>query len=155
MIQLRVLGGNFDPIIAMLDRMARPDLGPLAESLREIMIRDNREGLLAGTNADGSKAADLAESTIKRGRGGDGPPRVPRDASSRMIDDYRVEIQETDDRLVLIGGWRTTPFVRFHQTGAPKHNMPARDPVGIRPEGQDSIRKSLDDFASSLIGDVP
>lgn len=151
MIRLRIKGGNFDPIIAMVDRLARPDLTPLVVRLREIMIQDNREGLLAGTNADGSRAADVKESTIRRGRGGDGPPRVPRDAASRMIADYRVEVQEASDRTLLIGMWPDTAFVHFHSTGT-KH-MAARDPTGIRPDGQEQIRSALDDFAASLIGD--
>lgn len=153
MIRLRIKGGNFDPIIAMVDRLARPDLTPLVVRLREIMIQDNREGLLAGTNADGTRAADVKESTIRRGRGGDGPPRVPRGATSRMIADYDVDVQETGDRTLLIGMWPNTPFVHFHATGAPKNNMPARDPTGIRPDGQEQIRSALDAFAASLIGD--
>jgi hypothetical protein len=152
-IRLKVSGDGFEPIVEMVDRLRRPDLMPLAIRVREIMIEDNREGLLAGTNADGSAAAELAESTIRRGRGGDGPPRTPRYAGSRMIADYDVEIQGAADRILNIGGWRSTPWVHFHASGAPRNNMPARDPIGIRPGGQDRIREAIGEFVRSLLGD--
>jgi hypothetical protein len=142
--------GDFAPIVAMLDRLARPDLAPLARELRRVMIDDNREGLLAGTNADGGTADELRPATIRRGRGGEGPPRVPRGAGSRMVADYEVEVQQAPDRVLLIGGWRNTPFVRFHSTGT--RGMVARDPVGIRPSGQARIGDELSKFAAKLMG---
>jgi hypothetical protein len=150
-INFKVSGPGFESLIEAIDDLARADMMPLAAEVRGIMIEDNRAGLLAGTNADGSRADDVKESTIRRGRGGDGPPRVPRGAASRMIADYDVEIQQSVDRILLIGGWRNTPFVHFHATGAPKNNMPARDPVGIRPSGQARIAQALADFVDRLM----
>lgn len=155
MIRLKVMGPNFEPLIEMLTNMAHPDLRPLAERVAPLMVEDNRRGMLAGTNADGSRAADLAESTIRRGRGGDGPPRVPRSEGSRFIADYAVEHQSAPDRELLIGGWRSTPFVRFHSGpsgGRNANNMPYRDPIGIRPEGMERIAAEVHDFAATLIG---
>jgi hypothetical protein len=149
-IRIRVQGGNFEPIIRMLDQVARPDLGPLAQRIGKIMVEGNRRGLLAGTNADGSRAADLAESTIRRGRGGEGPPRVTREAGSRMIEDFRFDVQQAPDRVLVIGSWPNTPFVHFHATGAPKNNMPARDPVGIRPDDVALMGEAVEEFARTL-----
>jgi hypothetical protein len=151
MIRLSVKGPNFDPVYAMLDRLQRPPLGNLAATLREIMIEDNREGLLAGLNANGDPSADLEESTIRRGRGGDGPPRAPREAGSRVIASYDVDIQQGEDRLLLIGSWSDAPFVRFFDSGT-KH-MVAREMVGIRPAGQAKIGEALENFVAELVGE--
>lgn len=150
MLRLSVKGDNFDPIIAMLDRMARPNLGPLATELREVMIEDNRDGLLAGLNANGDVAADLEDSTIRRGRPGVGPPRVPRGSGSRMISSYNVQVQEGTDRLLLIGSWSNAPFVHYHDTGT--RHMVAREVVGIRPDGQEKIAEALRSFVDRILG---
>lgn len=153
MIRLRVSGDNFDAITQLVDRLSHPDLTPLAERLREVMIRDNRDGLLAGTDSFGDPMTDLEPSTIKRGRGGGGPPLVPRGDASRAISDYDVTIEQGDNRLLLIGGWPSTPFIHFHATGT--RNMVSRDPVGIRPDGQEKIASAMHDFAATLIGGQP
>lgn len=150
MIRLKVMGDNFDPIYAMLDRMEHPPLGNLAMTLREIMIADNRDGLLAGLNASGDEAAPVTESTVRRGRGGDGPPRVPRGGSSRAIASYDVAITQGVDRLVLIGSWDNAPFVHFFDTGTV--HMVAREMVGIRPSGQAQIVEAVDNFVAELVG---
>lgn len=149
MIRLSVKGDNFDPIVALVDRMARPDLTGLAVELREIMLEDNRVGLLAGLNANGDVAADVTESTVRRGRGGDGPPRVPRGSSSRAISTYDVEIQEAPDRLLLIGSWGV-PFIHHLDSGT--RHMVAREMVGIRPDGQEEIAGALQAFVGRLVG---
>lgn len=153
MIRLRISGDNFDPIIRMVDRVSHPDLTPLAETLRGIMIRDNREGLLAGTDSFGDPMTALEPSTIKRGRGGDGPPLVPRGDASRAISDYRVEVEQEPGRMVLTGLWPSTTFVHYHVTGT--KYMVSRDPTGLRPDGQDRVRSALHDFAATLIGGSP
>ena len=150
MIRVSVKGPNFEPIHAMLDRLARPPLGDLAVTLREIMIADNRDGLLAGLNANGDTAEPVTESTIRRGRGGDGPPRVPRGAGSRAVESYDVAITRGTDRLVLIGSWSNAPFVHFLDTGT--RHMVAREMVGIRPDGQEKIVEAVDDFVAELLG---
>jgi hypothetical protein len=152
-IRIRVRGPNFEPLIEMLANMAHPDLRPLAERVAPLMVEDNRRGMLAGTDADGSTAVPPRESTIARGRGGDGPVRVPRSEGSRFVADYRVEHQSAPDRELLIGGWRSTPFVRFFATGT--RHMVARDPIGIRPEGMERIAAEVHDFAATLIGGRP
>lgn len=153
MIRIRIEGPNFDAINTLIDRMAHPDLMPLAQTLAGIMVRDNRDGLLAGTDSFGDPMAPVKESTIRRGRGGDGEPLNPRGAGSRAIADYRVDIEPTARGAELVGHWPGTPFIHFHATGT--RDMISRDPVGIRPDGQEQIRVALHDFAASLIGGQP
>lgn len=153
MIRMRISGPNFEDLAAMVDRLEHPDLLPLAQALVPIMIRDNRDGLLAGLDANGSTMDPIEEATVRRGRGGDGPPLVPRREASRAIADYDVEIQEGDNRILLVGGWRNSPFIHFHADGT--KYMVARNPVGIRPSGEEEIGDTLFDFASSLIGGQP
>jgi hypothetical protein len=150
MIRLKVSGDNFEPIIHMLDRMARPPLGELAASLRLVMLEDNREGMLAQTDAlYGNRVDDVTEATVRRGRGGDGPARAPRGAASRVVASYDVEIQQAPDRLLLIGSWSDAPFVRFFDAGT--RRMVAREMVGIRPAGQARIAEALSEFAAGLM----
>lgn len=155
MIRLRVMGPNFEPIVALLDRLARPDLTPLAEDIRGIMLQDMRDMLLDGVNADGSRTDDVTEATIRRGRGGDGPPRVPRGAGSRAVTDYEVEPQQSTDRILLIGGWRNTPFMHVLAGGRKDGTMPPRDMLGITPTGQGRIATATAGFARTLIGGTP
>jgi len=147
MIRLKVSGGNFDPIIAMLDALAHPDLMPLATTVKEVMLKDNREGLLRGEDSFGDPNADVMQSTIDRGRGGEGPPTVPRYGASRLIADYQVDIQASSDRIILVGSWPNTPFVHYHATGT--KYMVARDPTGIRPQGELLIAEALADYVYS------
>ncbi len=149
MIRLKISGYGMERIIAMIDRASHPDLLPLAEKVAGIMEEDNRSGLLAGTDSFGDAMTPVEESTIRRGRGGDGPPTVPRHEASRFISDYRVEIIPRELGFTLIGRWPNTPFVRFHRTST--RHMVARDPVGIRPEGLGKIAVACRDFASMLI----
>lgn len=150
MIRLKVSGPNFDDLAHRVELMAHPDLMPLAERIRPLMLADNRDGLLAGTDSFGDPMNDVEASTVKRGRGGDGPPLVPRYGASRAISDYRVRIEEGDGRTLLIGEWPNSPFIHFHATGT--RHMVARDPIGIRPEGVALIAAEVYDFASSLVG---
>lgn len=160
MIRLRISGGNFDPILQMLDRLAHPDMTPLAESVREIMLEDNRAGLLAGTDSYGDDMTRLEESTW-HGRKGSGPPLVPEYGASPLITDYRVDIQPGDNRILLVGTWPSLPWVHFHATGFTvnsKHGPVAvvpRDPVDVRPEGQEKIRTALGEFCRQLVSGGP
>lgn len=149
MIQLKISGAYFDDIIAYLETLEHPDLRPLAEDVKGIMVQDNRQMMLAQTDIFGDRVDDVEQSTIKRGRGGDGPPRVPRGEESRMIADYEVDVQETTNGYLLSGEWPNTPFVHFHSTGT-KH-MVARDPVGISPDGLEKIAAVTQEFAETLV----
>lgn len=151
MIRLKVSGANFDAIFRLIDVLAHPDLRPLAERVKQIMLDDNRNGLLAGLDSFGDAMEPVKQSTIKRGRGGDGPPLAPRYGASRAIADYRVDIVEGDNRTLLIGTWPNSPFIHFH-AGAGTKWMVARDPVDVRPAGQILIGEALADYAMGLVG---
>jgi hypothetical protein len=149
-----ISGGDFDGLLGMLQRLAQPDLRPLAERIRQIIIDGNEQGLLAGLDADGVPFAELRESTIEgrvRREGGFGPPLVPRNSASRLIDGFRVVVEPTSDGGFSIrGSWPGVPQVEFFRTGT--KNMVRRNPVGIRPETSEKIQAAIDEFASSLIG---
>lgn len=154
MIALRINGEAFDQILQLIDTMMFPDLMPLAEECREIMIEDNREGLLASTDSFGDPMTPLEESTIKTRRG-NGPPLIPQGAGDPAISDYQVKILPTNDRILCIGHWPNTPWIHFHATGFTVTNnhgikipVVARDPVGIRPNGVEKIKQAAHDFAS-------
>lgn len=149
MIRARISMPNSEDIVRMLDVMAHPDFTPLAERVREIMIEDNREGLLRGEDCFGDQMAPVEQSTIDRGRGGDGEPLNPQGAASRAIADYQVEIQQGFDRVLLVGSWPNTPFIHFHVHGT--KYMVARDPTGIRPAGEALIAEALEEFIFSVL----
>jgi hypothetical protein len=153
MIRVKISGTNFEDLKQLVASLSVPDFTPLAERVAAIMIEDNRSGLLAGLDCFGDEMTPVTESTIRRGRGGDGPPLIPRGEASRAISDYRVDIEDIPSGKRLTGSWPDTPFIRYHVTGT-KH-MPPRDPADIRPIGQEKLQEALDDFCSTLIGGRP
>lgn len=157
MINVHVSGDNFDDIIRHIEVMEFPDLSPLVERCREIMLEDNREGLLAGTDADGDGMRPLKNSTL-RSRDGDGPPLVPQYGDARIITNYQVETEDAGvNHVRLVGTWPGLPWVHYHVTGFHVRNargekifVGPRNPVGIRPDGQELVRVALEDFARAL-----
>lgn len=150
MIQVSVSGDNFDPILELIRRMEFPDLTPLVAPLTEIMLEDNREGLLAGTDSFGDPMTPLEDSTW-HGRKGSGPPTIPEYGNAALITDYRVDPEDISPLHVrLVGTWPSLHWVHFHVTGT--RNMVARDPTGIRPSGQEKVRVVLENFARTLTG---
>lgn len=110
------------------------DLKPMADIAEQVMARQNEEGALMGIDQYGNTYDELAESTW-RTRKGSGPPLAPQGASSRIITEFRTHQEPGFDEITVKGGWPGLPWIRFHKTGAPKNNMPERDPIGMRPHG--------------------
>ncbi len=138
-----------DSIRDRLRGLANPDLRPLAETLRGVLIEDNRRGLLAGTDGQGRPLAPLAASTSKRD--GSHSPLLPQGENSPLIRDYVVKVEPAGDGLHVQAGWSPEPpGLRYQRTGT--SHSPARDPVGLRPDGEARVREAVDDFASTLIG---
>lgn len=151
MIVGEVSGGDFSGILGMLRSLAAPDLKPLGERIKVALVEGNRSGLLAGLDADGNPMAPLAESTIKRGRGGDGPPTVPESSSAALIERYQVGIDPMAGGGIRIrAGWSGIPQLDLLQSGT--RHMPARRVIGVRPQTRLAIQAEVDAFASTLIG---
>jgi hypothetical protein len=150
MIQVNVIGDNFDDIIRLIETVEFPDLSPLIEPLKQIMIDDNRDGLLANTDSYGHTMTELEPATW-HGRKGSGPPLVPEGATALMITDYQVEPAIVEPlHLRMIGYWPNLHWVRFHVTGT--KYMVQRDPTGIRPASLPKVEDALENFARTLVG---
>jgi hypothetical protein len=149
------ISGNLDEILAQLHRIQNPDLRPLAEQVAEVIVEGNRDGLLAGTDATGAPMAELADSTYRATgmarRGGLGPPTVPRFSASSLIDRFKVSVDTNSSGkgFVIKAGWIGVEQVKFFASGT--KYMPARNPVGIRPETRVKIQTVVDNFAKNLV----
>jgi hypothetical protein len=127
------------------------DLMPLAVRVGELIEVDNMAARMLGVDKDGAPFADLAPATVADPRRGPGPALAPMEMSSRVISGLEVELLTLGIGAIdVVGSWPSMPFLHHHVTGT-KH-MPARDPVGIRPEGWAAIEAELDRFAGSLLG---
>jgi hypothetical protein len=143
-------GDSLEEIVRQLQTLEDPDLYPLALDLKEAIVEGNREGLLAGLDADGVPMAELKESTIRRGRGGFGPPTIPRYSGSQLIDRFRAEIQPTAEGGVRIkANWDGVPQVQFFKTGT--RDMARRNPAGIRPATRERIGEIIAAFKKKLV----
>ena len=149
-----IITGDLTPLIQALDAMFDPfDLTELAVIVREIMIEDNIEARLAGVDADGVGLIEISESTRKRRarRGdGDGPPLVPNGSDSEAIKGFQVDIFDVGEQAkLLLGSWPNAPWMHYHVTGAPGHNMPRRDIVGLQPECMEKIQKAMNEWLAT------
>lgn len=135
MIGMRV--GNrrlLDELAARLGAVATAaaDPMPLAEEVKAILIAENERQLLAGVDLDGSETARLRPATIRRGRPGDGPARVPRSSSSRLIAGFDVAISPGGAHgFEVVGSWPLVPFARHLDDGT-KWMLP-RPFIGVSP----------------------
>lgn len=89
-----------------LEAIARQagNLAPLGEPVSRRLEAGNRLAIMAGTTPAGVAVASLKPSTLKH-RGGDGPPRAPRGAASRIVSMYRVETALSTGQAVFNGSW--------------------------------------------------
>jgi hypothetical protein len=143
-------GDSLEELVRQLQTLEDPDMYELALDLKEVIVEGNREGLLAGLDADGVPMAELKESTIKRGRGGFGPPTIPRYSASQLIDRFRAEIGPTANGGVRIKAyWDGVPQVQFFKTGT--RDMARRNPSGIRPATRERIGEIIADFKKQLV----
>lgn len=141
---------SLERIVEELQRLQDPDLMPLALDLKEAIVQGNREGLLAGTDGDGVPFAPLKPSTYKRGRGGLGPPLIPRYNASQLIDRFRVEIQPGGvEGVRLKATWPGVPQLKYFKTGT-KH-MARRNPSGIRPATRKKIEQIIVAYKKRLV----
>jgi hypothetical protein len=144
---------GFDALDAAIARLlAAADLTPLAQEFRQIMVDDNATRTLGGVDLNSVTLAPLQPFTLEH-RKGAGPPLAPEGASAMLVTDYTVDVNVPDPNTVtIVGYWPNTPWVRFHETGY-THNrtgrfVPARNPVGITPEGQQKIADAFERFVT-------
>lgn len=140
---------------ANLARLGNPDPTPLLETWERVLVQDNREGILAGTDGWGRPMPPLAPSTLKKRRG-TGPPLAPRGALSRVIANYRTGHGRDGRDWVVIGAWEdvlsnpgNVPFLPFHFRG--EGRLPTRDLAHLRPAGLQHARQALRDWIADIL----
>lgn len=149
MIGIEVKGGLSDQLFSMLRSLRDADPMKLGQDVARILVEENARGIAAGTDADGSETAPLAESTIRRGRGGYGPARAPRISGSRIVTAFEAAPFRVGEHEVIVrAGWPGFGAARFFQSGT--RHMPARPVAGIRP----STRAQLEEAAHRFGGDI-
>jgi hypothetical protein len=153
MISGSVGGTGLDDLMRYLEKFKNPDLVPLGQDIAKALEEGNREGLLAGLDADGNPMADLEDSTLERRlrrEGGMGPPTIPRFSASGLIDRFRVEVApKAGDGIRIRAGWAGVPQVRYFKTGT--RHMVARNPVGIRPATREKINELVAALKRKLV----
>lgn len=147
---------GFEALEEAIDRLLRAaDLTPLAQEFRQIMIDDNATRTLGGVDLNSVTLAQLAPYTLEH-RKGTGPPLAPQGAAAMLITDYTVDVvSPTPHSVTIVGYWPNTPWVRFHETGYVNARtgrfVPARNPVGITPEGQQKIADAFERFVTDTV----
>lgn len=147
MFSLQVSGGLADLVKQYKDDLEKlTNLEDLAHKIEAILQEQRRKEGTAGIGSDGQTLAPVKESTIRRGRGGDGPPLAPRGESSRSISNFSVAVTADTDGSILITGywpgiedWIETHFVDTA-------NRVARNIGGISPETDGLIWEEVGNF---------
>lgn len=143
-------GDSLERLAQQLADLQDPDLMSLALDLRQAIIEGNEQGLLAGLDKDGVPFAPLKESTIKRGRGGFGPPLSPRYSASQLVDRLRVDIEPGGAAGVRVkASWPGVPQLRYFKTGT--KYMARRNPAGIRPGTRARIGAIIANFRKQMV----
>lgn len=126
------------------------DLMPLAVAIGNLIVVDNMAARMLGVDKDDQPFAGLAPATLAKPYRGPGPPLAPMEMASRIISGLEISYVDLGiGGIDIVGDWPSMPFLHYHVTGT-KH-MPARDPVGIRPQGWAAIEGALDEFADSVL----
>jgi phage gpG-like protein len=148
-VSFKPVSANFLKLAGFAKRMM--NLQPLAREVETILIQGNKAGALAGVDKLAKPYAPLKPITLQT-RVGDGPPLAPRRASSRVVTNFYAEAKPSWGKLQVTAGWRgeDIQFLKYHMTGY-KHyksgnKVPARNPMGIRPETQNQISEAVKRF---------
>jgi hypothetical protein len=137
---------------AMRDGLDTPAGRRFVAKVKQIVIDDNRDGLLRGLDANGVPFAPLAASTIAH-RDGSGEPLTPHGAASRLIANAVATDYRSGGQVIVILKWvgDVAVWIRYHRTGTRK--MPRRNPVGVRPAARQRIRDAFKQFQRDLVKD--
>jgi hypothetical protein len=153
MMQFSVTSTGEDQVLRHLDDIQFRvfDLKPLGVKIGEIVQVDNMAARMLGVDKDGLEFAPLAPATLADPRRGPGPALAPMEMASRIISDLTISYVEGGvGELDVVGDWPGMPFLIYHVTGT--RHMPARDPVGVRPEGWAQVEEAADAFLESILG---
>ena len=156
MIDIEVKGALSDHLFPMLRGLRDVDPLRFGARIERILVEENERGLRDGFNADGSKTDELEASTIRRGRGGYGPPRIPRFGRSWPIAGFKVEVeQEGEYGCSIRAGWPLAgKLPLYFQEGTKDKDgtrrMVARPIAGLRP----TTRAQLEEEAHKFGGDI-
>jgi hypothetical protein len=83
---------------------------------------------------------------------------APRFRQSRIISEFSVSIEADASGYLIIAGWPTLDWVRYHQDGFEVHTkdgetreIPPRLVAGIRPSMRVREQEMLDEFCSQIV----
>lgn len=143
MLTSEIKGDIGDDIFRRLGEWQEQDPFRLAQEIRGIMIGENERFLKAGIDVYDQPMDPVKPSTIDRGRGGFGPPLIPRFDASWPIARFEVAVAKEGTTGYLIrAGWPGVEFAKYHQTGT-KH-MAARPIAGFRDSTNAQIDEATD-----------
>lgn len=151
MIKVSVQLEGVERAIRIMDRISRPDLRPLADSVVLRIFEGNERGLESQTDRFGIRMKDISPDTaLDPDRGGDGPPLIPKNAFSRAISDLSITQNEiTNSHIEIYAEW--PDFIRYHRKEVGRR--PMRDVVGIRPDDMKLIEDDVENFAIKYFED--
>lgn len=135
------MGGTPSPLYALRNA----DWSPLAQQVREIILRGTRRMIESGRDVNGKPLAPLASST--RRRSGDHEPLRPGGRDS-FADSLRVEIR-VDSRGFHLDATFDHPAAALTKTGT--KNQPARDVFGIDAATSQEIDQAVARFIDGLL----
>lgn len=145
---------SFAGVMTALAWAADPDLSELCVELGDVIADDNRRGVLAGLDRDGSPMPATLRQL--RGAGDQGPPLAPRGDASRVIANLRTGWErQGPGEWVAWGEWlnvlsdRGVSFLPFHFRG--EGRLPTRDLAGLRPEGLEDAQSVVSAWVEAQI----
>lgn len=124
-----------------LSKITPSQVQPLLTKWRDIIIEDNRSGVLAGTDKDGRPATPVKP---RKGRGS-GPRLAPKGVSSQVISKFEVKTDATARSITA--GWtgvrskKGVAYLGYHFDGQ-GHN-PRYDLRGVRPQARAKMANAM------------
>lgn len=120
------------------------DLHPLASTIADQIVAENRKLRWAGTDGDGDPLTPLRPITIQK-RGNNNPAFIPHGVDSRVIANLSVKISVEADGLNVVASLPGCGWLRFHIEGAGR--LPVRDITGFSP----AFHEWLEDVVSEYV----
>jgi hypothetical protein len=124
-----------------MTRITPSQVAPLLNTWKQLVIEDNKNGVLAGTDKDGKPAPPVKP---RKGRG-NGPRLAPRGVSSAVISKFEVRTDATARSITA--GWagvkskKGVAYLAYHFAGAGRN--PRYDLRGVRPAGRSKMASAM------------